>query len=81
MKDKNKFVVGLTANNFEVYEDGKRERIEKFIAPSQLPLNVAVLMDTSNSVKLKLPFEKDAAEDFVATVTTYRRRPSPVCDL
>src|SRR5947207_2417172 len=31
-------------------------------------------MDTSNSVKLKLPFEKDAAEDFVATVTTYRRK-------
>jgi Ca-activated chloride channel family protein len=25
-------------------------------------------------VKLKLPFEKDAAEDFVATVTTYRRK-------
>src|SRR5262249_45743529 len=45
-----------------------------FIAPSKLPLDIAVLMDTSNSVKLKLPFEKDAAEDFVATVTTYRRK-------
>jgi Ca-activated chloride channel homolog len=74
VKDKNKFIAGLTANNFEVYEDGKRQKIEKFIAPSLLPLNVAVLMDTSNSVKLKLPFEKEAAEDFVATVTTYRRR-------
>src|SRR5262245_29182413 len=61
---KNKtFVGGLTVNNFEVYEDGKRQKIEKFVAPSQLPLNIAVLMDTSNSVKLKLPFEKDAAED------------------
>ncbi|HEY3137073.1 MAG TPA: VWA domain-containing protein [Blastocatellia bacterium] len=72
-KDK-KFVGGLAVSNFEVYEDGKRQKIEKFIAPSQLPLNIAVLMDTSNSVKLKLPFEKDAAEDFVATVTTFRRR-------
>jgi Ca-activated chloride channel family protein len=74
VKEKNKFVAGLTATNFKVYEDGKRQRVEKFIAPSQLPLNVAVLMDTSGSVILKLPFQKDAAEDFVATVTTYRRR-------
>jgi len=74
VKEKNKFVGGLGENNFEVYEDGKRQKIEKFVAPSQLPLNIAVLMDTSNSVKLKLPFEKDAAEDFVATVTTYRRK-------
>jgi Ca-activated chloride channel homolog len=74
VKEKNKFVPGLTVNNFEVYEDGKRQSILKFISPSQLPLNIAMLMDTSNSVKLKLPFEKDAAEDFVATVTTYRRK-------
>ncbi|HJQ23925.1 MAG TPA: VWA domain-containing protein [Blastocatellia bacterium] len=74
VKAKGKFVSGLTQNNFEVYEDGKRQKIETFIAPSKLPLNIAVLMDTSNSVKLKLPFEKDAAEDFVATVTTYRRK-------
>ena len=73
-KEKKEFVTGLTARNFEVYEDGKRQRIDKFDAPSKLPLSIAVLMDTSNSVKLKLPFEKDAAEDFVATVTTYRKR-------
>jgi Ca-activated chloride channel family protein len=74
VKEKNKFVTGLTVNNFEVYEDGKRHRIDKFDAPSKLPLNIAMLMDTSNSVKLKLPFEKDAAEDFVATVTSFRRK-------
>lgn len=74
IKEKGKFVTGLAEQNFEVYEDGKRQRIEKFIAPSELPLNIAMLMDTSESVKLKLPFEKDAAEDFIATVTTYRRK-------
>src|SRR5262249_7199433 len=62
VREKNKFVSGLSKNNFEVYEDGKRQQIETFIAPSKLPLDIAVLMDTSNSVKLKLPFEKDAAE-------------------
>lgn len=74
VKEKGKFVTGLSEQNFEVYEDGKRQKIEKFVAPSELPLNIAVLMDTSESVKLKLPFEKDAAEDFIATVTTYRRK-------
>jgi Ca-activated chloride channel family protein len=74
VKQKNKFVTGLTVNNFEVYEDGKRQNIINFMAPSQLPLNIGVLIDTSNSVKLKLPFEKDAGEDFMATVTTHRRK-------
>ena len=73
-KQEKKFLAGLNVNNFEVYEDGKRQKVEKFIATSQLPLNIALLIDTSNSVKLKLPFEKDAGEDFVATVTTYRRK-------
>ncbi|MCI0489218.1 MAG: VWA domain-containing protein [Blastocatellia bacterium] len=68
------FVSGLTKENFEVYEDGKLQPIKQFESPSDLPLRVAVLMDTSNSVKLKLPFEKDAAEDFMATVTTFRRK-------
>lgn len=69
-----KFVTGLSQGNFEVFEDGKRQKIEKFVAPSELPLNIGLLIDTSNSVKLKLPFEKDAGEDFIATVTTYRRK-------
>jgi Ca-activated chloride channel family protein len=73
VKEKNKFVEGLTESNFEVYEDGKRQKIERFEAPSKLPLNIALLMDTSNSVKLKLPFEKDAAYGFVSDVTSFRK--------
>jgi Ca-activated chloride channel family protein len=71
---KNRFVSGLAVNNFEVYEDGKRQKIDGFQSPSPLPLDIAVLMDTSASVRLKLPFEKDAAEDFVATTTTARKK-------
>lgn len=75
VKDKkDKFVSGLKVTDFEVYEDNKKQRIEGFESPSQLPLDIAVLMDTSESVKLKLPFEKDAAEDFVATATSVRRK-------
>ncbi|MBI3652430.1 MAG: VWA domain-containing protein [Acidobacteria bacterium] len=74
VKNKNQILGGLLKSDFEVYEDGKKQHIDDFKSPSQLPLNVGLLMDTSNSVKLKLPFEKDSAEDFVATVTTYRRK-------
>jgi Ca-activated chloride channel family protein len=74
VKNKGQFLGGLIQADFEVFEDGKKQVIDKFVSPSQLPLNVGLLMDTSNSVKLKLPFEKDSAEDFVATVTTYRRK-------
>jgi Ca-activated chloride channel homolog len=74
VKLKDQFLGGLAQSDFEVYEDGKKQTIRLFISPSQLPLNIGVLLDTSNSVKLKLPFEKEAAEDFAATVTTYRRR-------
>jgi Ca-activated chloride channel family protein len=73
-KKSKKFLPGLSANNFEVYEDGKLQKIEKFVAPSELPLTIALLIDTSNSVKLKLPFEKEAGEDFIATVTTHRKK-------
>ena len=74
VKEKNKFVEGLREANFQVFEDGKPQRIEGFQAPSQLPIDVAILMDTSESVKLKLPFEKDAAEDFVSSIATHRRK-------
>lgn len=74
VKEKGKFVAGLQQANFEVYEDGKWQAIESFSAPSELPLRVGILMDTSESVKLKLPFEKEAAEDFVATLLTRRRK-------
>jgi Ca-activated chloride channel family protein len=74
VKDKNKFLAGLKENNFRVLEDGKPQRIEGFQAPSQLPIDVGILMDTSESVKLKLPFEKDAAEDFVSDIATHTRR-------
>lgn len=74
VKRKSKFLAGLMQSNFEVYEDGKKQAINKFVSPSELPLNVGILIDTSNSVKLKLPVEKEAADDFSATVTTYRRK-------
>jgi Ca-activated chloride channel family protein len=65
---KGEFVPGLTRNNFRVFENGKEQRITSFDAPSQLPLDIAILIDTSNSVKRKLTFEKEAAAAFVLAI-------------
>jgi Ca-activated chloride channel family protein len=68
LNKKGQFVSNLTRQNFKVFEDGKEQQIESFDAPTQLPLHVAILLDTSASVKRKLKFEQDAAVDFVLSV-------------
>lgn len=69
---KGDFIPGLTRQNFRVFENGKEQRITSFDAPSQIPLDIAILIDTSNSVKRKLLFEKDAAAAFVMSILERR---------
>ncbi len=69
----NRFVVDLEQNDFEIFEDKAPQSIVSFVPQSNLPLDVAVLMDTSNSVKPKLKFEKDAAYSFLETVLKSRQ--------
>lgn len=64
----NNFVPDLKAGNFHVFEDGKEQTIKSFDAPTQLPLDIAILLDTSSSVKRKLKFEQDAAAAFVLSI-------------
>jgi Ca-activated chloride channel family protein len=68
----NRFVTDLKQTDFEIYEDKVPQRIESFLSESSLPLDVAVLMDTSNSVKPKLKFEKEAAVSFLYTMLQSR---------
>jgi Ca-activated chloride channel family protein len=68
-----RFIVDLKQSDFEIYEDKIPQKIESFQPQSDLPLDVAVLMDTSNSVKPKLKFEKDAAVSFLQTMLTGRK--------
>lgn len=65
---KGEFVPGLTRGNFRVFEDGVEQQITSFDAPTQLPLNIALMIDTSSSVKRKLKFEKEAAAAFVMSI-------------
>jgi Ca-activated chloride channel homolog len=72
--DKNhRFIVDLKETDFEIAEDKTPQTIVSFLPQSNLPLDLAVLMDTSNSVKPKLKFEKDAALTFLETMLNSRQ--------
>ncbi|KAF0248390.1 MAG: uncharacterized protein FD167_2210, partial [bacterium] len=66
--DKGKFVPDLKKDNFQVFENKEAQSIIEFHAQANLPLNVAVLMDTSTSVRNKLEFERTAIKQFLASV-------------
>lgn len=62
------FMKDLDRSQFHVYEDGVEQVITNFAAQTNLPLTIAMCIDTSSSVKLKLEFEKEAALDFLFTI-------------
>jgi Ca-activated chloride channel family protein len=68
-----RFIVDLKETDFEIAEDKTPQTIVSFLPQSNLPLDLAVLMDTSNSVKPKLKFEKDAALTFLETMLNSRQ--------
>jgi Ca-activated chloride channel family protein len=68
-----RFIIDLKEEDFQIFEDKVPQRIIAFTQQSNLPLDVAVLMDTSNSVKPKLKFEKDSAVSFIETMLSTRR--------
>jgi Ca-activated chloride channel homolog len=63
-----KFVTDLAQTDFRVAEDGVLQQITNFAQHTNLPLTIALAVDTSSSVKLKLEFEKEAALDFLYSV-------------
>jgi len=60
-----KFVTGLPADRFIVYEDGVPQEIVNFSSDADVPIRLGMLIDTSSSVRLKLDFEKRAAVNFL----------------
>ncbi|MGH9360047.1 MAG: VWA domain-containing protein [Terriglobia bacterium] len=66
--NKKQLVAGLTKNDFRVFEDNKPQAITFFGQESNLPLRIGILVDTSNSVRERLQFEKQSAIDFLNAV-------------
>jgi Ca-activated chloride channel family protein len=73
---KGKPVVGLTRNDFLVTEEKRPVQFDflgEVTELEKLPIFVGVLMDTSSSTSGKLGFEKEAAKNFLYTVTRTRK--------
>ena len=62
------FVTDLEQSDFKILEDNTAQDIRFFGRETDLPLRIAVLLDTSNSIRPRLPFEQDAAIDFLDSV-------------
>jgi VWFA-related protein len=69
VRDHHKAIVpGLKQDDFQVYEDGQPQEISYFSAETNLPITLAMLLDTSGSEEFMLSAEKDAGQRFLARV-------------
>lgn len=61
-------VPDLPRESFSLYQDGRRQRIDRFQRQTDLPLDIALMIDTSLSTYDDLKFEREAAERFIRQV-------------
>ena len=88
---KGRFVTDLNKSDFEIFESRKSQSITEFTAETDLPLRLAILIDTSNSIRERFRFQQQAASDFVnavvrpeqdrAIVVSFDTAPELVADL
>ncbi len=62
---KGRFVTDLGKNDFEIFENKKPQSILEFASESDLPLRLAILIDTSNSIRDRFRFQQEAATRFI----------------
>src|SRR5690242_9271455 len=65
---KGRFITDLGKDDFQVVENKRSQNIQEFTAESDLPLRIAILIDTSNSIRDRFRFEQQAAVDFINSV-------------
>jgi Ca-activated chloride channel family protein len=65
---KGRFITDLGKDDFDIVENKKQQTIQEFTAESDLPLRLAVLVDTSNSIRTEFKFEQEAAVRFMQSV-------------
>ena len=60
-----RFVTDLSKDDFEIFEKKQKQNILEFTSETDLPLRLAVLIDTSSSVRDRFRFQQEAASAFV----------------
>ncbi|MEJ7711047.1 MAG: VWA domain-containing protein [Pyrinomonadaceae bacterium] len=68
INNQKRFVTTLKQEDIKVLEDGVAQEITNFTRQADLPLSLAILVDTSASQQRTLPEEKSAARSFVEQV-------------
>jgi len=63
-----RFVTDLKKDDFQVLENKKPQTILEFTSETDLPLRLAILIDTSNSIRDRFRFQQEAATNFVNDV-------------
>lgn len=64
----NRPAAGLQRDAFEIYEEGKLQKIELFEPQTQQPIDLALMMDSSLSQFKEMHFETEAAAHFIQQV-------------
>lgn len=68
LDDHNRPAPDLPVEAFQVYEEGVLQKIEVFESETQLPLDLALMIDSSLSANKEIAFEKEAAAHFIRQV-------------
>ncbi len=63
-----RFVTDLNKDDFQVFENKKPQNIMEFTSETDLPLRLAILIDTSNSIRDRFRFQQEAATNFINSV-------------
>ena len=69
---KGRLIPNLTKDDFIIEEDGKKQEIVSFSKENELPLTLALLINTSGSVREVLPAEKETASAYINSILTPR---------
>lgn len=68
-----RFVTDLGREDFDIKENKKPQGILEFTAETNLPLRLAILVDTSNSIRDRFRFQQEAATRFIQGVIRKRQ--------
>ena len=68
-----RFITDLGKEDFEVFENKKPQSILEFAAETDLPLRLAILIDTSNSIRDRFHFQQEAAVNFIDSTVRPRQ--------
>lgn len=63
-----RYIKDLKSNDFRVIDDQKPAEMRSFRSETDLPLQVGLLVDASNSVRDRFKFEQDAAIEFLNSI-------------